>query len=281
MAGGIGRITHAIARTHVHQAVNMNTPMNTPSPPFSPLPLPPLSPAQFFKVFQSLQRFVVVDLSNFYLDTAKDRLYIRGPDDPARRACQTVLDALLRGLLAALAPLVPHMAEDAWLNLPYARPAGSVFQAGWARPDPAWAAGLSEQQAAGWAVLLEVRDAANAVLEKARSGKAIGAGLEARVVVHVSEPVAAAALAALDAAGNGADELRYLLIVSQVGLRVGGRWEEAGGREVGGKEGIALVEVCRLGNRVVTSRSGFTLALASAHAATSPPACSGIPPPAV
>ncbi|KAG2422803.1 hypothetical protein HXX76_015750 [Chlamydomonas incerta] len=173
---------------------------------------------QFFKVFQALQRFVVVDLSNFYLDAAKDRLYIRGPDDPARRACQTVLDALLRGLLAALAPLVPHMAEDAWLNLPYPRPAGSVFQAGWAAPDPAWAAGLTAQQAAGWAVLLEVRDAANAVLEKARSGKAIGAGLEARVVVHVAEPAAAAALAALDAAGNGADELRYLLIVSQVEL---------------------------------------------------------------
>ncbi|KAG2447442.1 hypothetical protein HYH02_007767 [Chlamydomonas schloesseri] len=173
---------------------------------------------QFFKVFQALQRFVVVDLSNFYLDTAKDRLYIRGPADPARRACQTVLDALLRGLLAALAPLVPHMAEDAWLNLPYARPAASVFQAGWAAPDPAWATGLTAAEAAGWAVLLEVRDAANGVLEKARSGKAIGAGLEARVVVHVSEPAAAAALAALAAAGNGADELRYLLIVSQVEL---------------------------------------------------------------
>lgn len=57
---------------------------------------------QFFRVFQTLQRFVVVELSNFYLDTAKDRLYIRAAADPARRACQTVLDALLRTLLAGL-----------------------------------------------------------------------------------------------------------------------------------------------------------------------------------
>ncbi|GFR52057.1 hypothetical protein Agub_g14579 [Astrephomene gubernaculifera] len=172
---------------------------------------------QFFRVFQLLQRFVVADLSNFYLDTAKDRLYIRAAEDPARRGCQTVMDALLRGLLAALAPVVPHMAEDAWLNLPYPRPATSVFQAGWPVPDPAWFS-LSEQEAAVWAVVAEVRDAANAVLERARADKAIGAGLDARVVLHVSDPRVAERLAALDASGNGADELRYLLIVSQVEL---------------------------------------------------------------
>ena len=46
------------------------------------------------------------------------RLYIRGEGDAARRSCQTVLAALLRGLLAAMAPLAPHMAEDAWLATP-------------------------------------------------------------------------------------------------------------------------------------------------------------------
>ncbi|GIL90054.1 hypothetical protein Vretimale_18112 [Volvox reticuliferus] len=172
---------------------------------------------QFFKVFQTLQRFVVVDLSNFYLDTAKDRLYIRAEADPSRRSCQTVLDALLRSMLAALAPLVPHMAEDAWLNLPYARPAASVFQAGWMAPSAVWS-GLSPEEVAGWVTLAEIRDAANAVLERARTSKLIGAGLEAKVVVHVSDPSAASRLAALDSARNGADDLRYLLIVSQVEL---------------------------------------------------------------
>ncbi|KAG2490299.1 hypothetical protein HYH03_011250 [Edaphochlamys debaryana] len=172
---------------------------------------------QFFRVFQLLQRFIVTELSNTYLDAAKDRLYIRAQDDPARRACQTVLDALLRGLLAALSPLVPHMAEDAWLNLPYPRPAASVFQAGWPAVPAEWSS-LSQQEASVWGVVAEVRDAANAVMERARMDKAIGAGLDAKLLVHVSDPAAAAALAALDAPRNGTDDLRYLLIVSQVEL---------------------------------------------------------------
>lgn len=45
------------------------------------------------------------------------RLYIRAANDPARRSCQTVLYALLRGMLGALAPITPHMAEDAWQNM--------------------------------------------------------------------------------------------------------------------------------------------------------------------
>lgn len=72
-------------------------------------------------MYQALQRFTVLDLSNFYLDVAKDRLYINSPSAPDRRACQTVLAALLEGMLPLIAPLLPHMAEDAWQNLPYAR----------------------------------------------------------------------------------------------------------------------------------------------------------------
>jgi isoleucyl-tRNA synthetase len=72
-------------------------------------------------VYQALQRFTVLDLSSFYLDAAKDRLYVSGAASPDRRACQTVLAALLEGLLPLIAPLLPHMAEDAWQNLPYTR----------------------------------------------------------------------------------------------------------------------------------------------------------------
>lgn len=72
-------------------------------------------------MYQALQRFTVLDLSNFYLDVAKDRLYISAAAAPDRRACQTVLAALLEGMLPVIAPLLPHMAEDAWQNLPYKR----------------------------------------------------------------------------------------------------------------------------------------------------------------
>ncbi len=85
------------------------------------------------RVYQALQRFTVLDLSNFYLDVAKDRLYISEPGSADRRACQTVLAALLEGMLPLIAPLLPHMAEDAWQNLPYAArvPSGG-WVGGWA-----------------------------------------------------------------------------------------------------------------------------------------------------
>jgi isoleucyl-tRNA synthetase len=52
------------------------------------------------------------DLSNFYLDVAKDRLYISSIDDPRRRSCQTVLHAVLLGLAKSVAPILPHLAKD-------------------------------------------------------------------------------------------------------------------------------------------------------------------------
>ena len=84
--------------------------------------------------------------SEFFLLAYNFRLYIRSADDPSRRACQTTLDALLKGLLAICAPLAPHLAEDAWLSLPYEKPAGSVFQAGWKESDKDW---LSFPQVSG------------------------------------------------------------------------------------------------------------------------------------
>ena len=191
---------------------------------------------QFRRVFQVLLTHVSSDLSAFYLDTAKDRLYIQDANSASRRACQTVAAALLRGLLSALAPVAPHLAEDAWLNLPWPRPRDSVFEAGWA-PDAAAAGGalgggaasggaeaeqywrpLDAAEAAAWDGVLAAREAANAVLAKARDAKLIGPSLEAAVHVHVSEPAVAAALEALAAAGNGADEPRFIFIASEVHL---------------------------------------------------------------
>ena len=172
---------------------------------------------QFYRVYQALQRFVVLDLSNFYLDVAKDRLYIRAPGSPERRACQTVLDALLRGMLPLIAPLLPHMAEDAWQCLPYGLPHVSVFQDGWARVPEEWRS-LSDGDVAAWRAVLGVRTEVNQQLEKARADKALGASLEAKVLVHVSSPAVRAALEALQASDNGQDALRYAFIVSQAEL---------------------------------------------------------------
>lgn len=163
-----------------------------------------------------LQRFAVSDLSQFYLDVVKDRLYIAAPASPDRRACQTVLAHLLQTLLPLMAPVLPHMAEDAWQALPYAKPTASVFQAGWPAPQAAWKQAADAD--APWNALLQLRTEVNGVLEKARVGKVLGASLEAKVLLHVGDDALARRLAALQAAGNSADPLRYLFIVSQAEL---------------------------------------------------------------
>jgi len=172
---------------------------------------------QFARFYQAVQRFVVNDLSNFYLDVAKDRMYVRGIDSPDRRACQTVLAAVLQGLLPALAPVTPHMAEDAWSHLPWEAHVPSVFQGGWQSSPVEWTS-IPEEEASTFRSLLAIRGEVNQVLEKARTGKLLGAALEARVVLHVADPSLRARLAALDASPNGADPLRYAFIVSQVEL---------------------------------------------------------------
>mmetsp|Transcript_17140 Transcript_17140/g.42968 ORF Transcript_17140/g.42968 Transcript_17140/m.42968 type:complete len:1276 (-) Transcript_17140:143-3970(-) len=171
----------------------------------------------FAKIYTALQRFVVQDLSNFYLDVAKDRQYIRAADDPSRRACQTVMYAITRALLAALAPVTPHMAEDAWLAMgPALRgQAASVFQAGWAAPEAAWSS-LAPDTVATWGAVLAVRNTVNVTLEKARNAKALGASLEAKLALHVGDDQLAASLARLNSEAAGELPLRYVFLVSQV-----------------------------------------------------------------
>jgi isoleucyl-tRNA synthetase len=174
---------------------------------------------QFFRFFQTVQNFCVVDLSNFYLDIAKDRLYISAVDAQRRRSCQTVLAIALENLAKAIAPVLCHMAEDIWQFLPYPQPHPSVFQAGWIQLDPEW---QQPQLAEKWQVLRSLRAEANQVLEQARSHKAIGSSLEAKLLLYVPNPELRQTLADFNPAdslsGNGVDELRYLFLTSQVEL---------------------------------------------------------------
>ncbi|ERN42331.1 isoleucyl-tRNA synthetase [Rubidibacter lacunae KORDI 51-2] len=175
---------------------------------------------QFFRFFQSVQNFCVVDLSNFYLDVAKDRLYISALDSPRRRSCQTVLAIAIENLARAIAPVLCHMAEDIWQYLPYPTATESVFAAGWVQPDAAWVQpNLSER----WQQLRQLRTEVNKVLETARTAKAIGASLDAKVLLYVDDPTWRAQLSAMNPADSlgtcdRADELRYLFLASQVEL---------------------------------------------------------------
>ena len=172
---------------------------------------------QFFRFFQTIQNFCVVDLSNFYLDIAKDRLYISAPDASRRRSCQTVLAIALENLARAIAPVLSHLAEDIWQYLPYKTPYQSVFEAGWVQMQPHW---KQPQLAQTWEQLRQIRDAVNQVLEKARTAKDIGSSLEAKVLLYVTDAQLRQSLQVINPAesltGNGVDELRYLLLASQV-----------------------------------------------------------------
>jgi isoleucyl-tRNA synthetase len=176
---------------------------------------------QFFRFFQVIQNFCVVDLSNFYLDVAKDRLYISGVDGFRRRSCQTVLAVALENLAKAIAPVLCHTAEDIWQNIPYSPPQTSVFEAGWVRLEKQW-----EKPELGklWQQLRQIRSDVNVVLEKARQDKIIGASLEAKVLLYIADEDLRQQMQQMNPKttelkdNNGVDELRYLFICSQVEL---------------------------------------------------------------
>lgn len=176
---------------------------------------------QFFKFFQKVQNFCVVDLSNFYLDTAKDRLYISVLNSPRRRSCQTVMAIILENLAKAIAPVLCHMAEDIWQNLPYEKPFKSVFEGGWVKLDPQWVQNPSIAEK--WTELRKIRTGVNKILDDARNQKLIGASLEAKVLMYDTTGNLKEILTSLNPnsglnEGNRVDELRYLLLVSQVEL---------------------------------------------------------------
>ncbi|MCZ8223583.1 MAG: isoleucine--tRNA ligase [Microcystis sp. LE19-84.1B] len=174
---------------------------------------------QFFRFFQTVQNFCVVDLSNFYIDIAKDRLYISEPNSFRRRSCQTVYAIALENLAKAIAPVLSHLAEDIWQFLPYKTPYLSVFESGWLKIDPAW---NNRELADKWAKFRQLRTEVNKVMETARNDKAIGASLEAKVLLYVPDETLQQELELFNncesLTGNKVDELRYLFLSSQVEL---------------------------------------------------------------
>ncbi|WP_204103065.1 MULTISPECIES: isoleucine--tRNA ligase [Spirulina sp. CCY15215] len=174
---------------------------------------------QFYRFFQAIQNFCVVDLSNFYLDIAKDRLYISALNSPRRRSCQTVLSIALESLAKSIAPVLSHTAEDIWQFLPYKTPYKSVFASGWLEMKSEW---KKPKLAASWTILRDIRTEVNKVMEQARSEKAIGSSLDAKVLIYSTDVALKQSLQALNPieslAGNRIDELRYLFLASQVEL---------------------------------------------------------------
>ena len=175
---------------------------------------------EFYRFFQALQNFCVVDLSNVYLDIAKDRLYVSGAADFRRRSCQTVLALVVERLAGLIAPVLCHMAEDIWQNLPYAVAERSVFERGWPTAPAEWHQPALEQP---MEQILHLRALVNRQLESCRSSGQLGASLEAQVQLELGDGAESTrtALAWLEATAHpNVDNLADWLLVSA--LRQGG-----------------------------------------------------------
>ena len=137
---------------------------------------------EFYKYFQQLQNFAAVDLSSFYLDIVKDRLYTAGKKSLSRRACQTVLFETLQTLVRMLVPVMPHQAEDIWMSVPECQKDGleSILLSDWCKPRAEW---NNEQLENDFTQILKAREVVTRAIEPLRAEKQVGSSLEVAVFV--------------------------------------------------------------------------------------------------
>ncbi|PYV60843.1 MAG: isoleucine--tRNA ligase [Acidobacteria bacterium] len=173
----------------------------------------------FHKIYQRVNHFVIVELSAFYVDVIKDRLYTFAPDSPGRRAAQTALWRIGEALVRLLAPIMSFTCDEVWQNLPKIETRGaSVHMAKFpTAEDILGSASVPKedpQQKSDWTTLLSIRDQVLKPLEEARAQNQIGKSLEARVKLTASDPL-------YGVLERHKDDLRYVFIVSQVTLEKG------------------------------------------------------------
>ena len=136
---------------------------------------------EYHLFFHAFHYWCGLDLSAFYLDVLKDRLYCDEAASPARRAAQTVFSEVLSTMVRLMAPVLAYTAEEIWPYMdPALQTAESVHLAAMPEVEPAY---QDETLAATWDKLLAVRSEVTKCLEGARSDKAIGSSLEAKVII--------------------------------------------------------------------------------------------------
>ncbi len=138
---------------------------------------------EFYKYFQYLQNFAAVDLSSFYLDIVKDRLYTAGKKSLSRRACQTVLYEISQALTRMIAPVMPHQAEDIWQHTPERQKGGleSILLADWPISSAKW---HNEELEKEFTQILKLREIVSKAIEPLRATKRVGSSLEVAVYIQ-------------------------------------------------------------------------------------------------
>lgn len=165
---------------------------------------------EFYNLFQDIHYFAGVDMSAFYLDIIKDRLYTEGTSSIERRSAQTVMTEILVTLTKMIAPILSFTAEEIWETLPEVlKDRESVLLTDWYKENDEY---LNPEIENKWVEIIKVRKEANKSLEKARQGKdrIIGNSLDAKVMLHSTDAEIQKFLV------ENREKLEIALIVSEV-----------------------------------------------------------------
>ena len=139
----------------------------------------------FHIAFHAIHNFCVIDMSNFYLDIIKDRLYCEKEDSELRRAAQTTMYRILSAVARLAAPIISFTAEEIWGFMPHS--ANDDTQSVFLNQMPEKSGiEFSAEFVEKWNFIYSTREAVNKALEEARNAKAIGKSLEAGIVIHAS-----------------------------------------------------------------------------------------------
>ncbi len=164
---------------------------------------------EFYKFYQILQNYCTTDLSGFYFDVVKDRLY--AGDIPSRAPVQLVLAEHLKSLLPIISPVLPHLAEDVWRHYPkgMSKEFESVLFSKSYKLNSTY---LNDKISADFKSILQIKESVFKALEVARAEKKIGKSLEAKVLLSIKDPSIFATLKKYE------NELPTIFIVSQISL---------------------------------------------------------------
>ncbi|MBQ8297867.1 MAG: isoleucine--tRNA ligase [Ruminococcus sp.] len=165
----------------------------------------------FHIAFHAIHNFCVIDMSNFYLDIIKDRLYCEPEKSELRRAAQTAMYRILSAVARLAAPIISFTAEEIWSYMPHSSSDDkqSIFLN--QMPEKSGIS-FSGDFTAKWDFIYSTREAVNKVLEEKRNEKVIGKSLEANIIIHCGDDETAAKYNEL------AEQLSEILIVSGVSV---------------------------------------------------------------
>lgn len=183
---------------------------------------------EFHQVYHAIHNFCVVDMSNFYLDVLKDRLYVEGADSKSRKAAQTTIYKILDAIVRLVSPILPYTSDEIWQYMPHK--AGdntlNIVLNDMPRPiDISVNKGFLDK----WDKIQLLRNDVQKVLEQSRKDKVIGKALEAKVKLFCNGEM-------YDFISAISDELKTVFIVSGVEVKNG----DSGDVKAESLEGVSI-----------------------------------------